>query len=124
MPSTTIFTGRSLIAFAAKLVHYVVSLIQLLLGVRLFLRIAGANPSNVFAAYTYELSSVFLVPFRGLFPGTTIEGSVFEWSTLFAMAVYAIAGYALIQLVLLLLPRPDVVEVEHDHIDVDTLSHV
>ncbi|MBP9850795.1 MAG: YggT family protein [Candidatus Peribacteraceae bacterium] len=124
MPNNSITTGQSLSAFVVKLVNYMTSLIVLLLGVRFFLRFAGANPSNVFAAYTYEFSSAFLVPFRGLFPGTIVEGSVFEWSTLFAMAVYAIAAYAVTQLIFLLVPRAEIVDTEHDHIDVDTLSHV
>jgi len=124
MRNRTITFAESPLALLLRVINYILGLAELLLGLRFFLRFIGANPRNVFAAYTYELSSVLLVPFRSIIPSTVVEGSSFEWSTLFAMAIYALAAYLLIQLILLFVPHADIVETTTETVDIDTLSDV
>ena len=119
MPSSTVVVGQSPITLLIRIINYAVTLIELLLGLRFFLRLSGANAASGFVSFIYQLSDVFLMPFRGIFPRIVVEGSVLEWSTLFAMAIYGILGYALIQLILLMVPHSNVIHTS-ETVDVDT----
>lgn len=74
--------------------------VESFLGLRFFLKLLGANGDNVFVSWVYDMSDVLLQPFRGIFPTHQFENSfIFEFSTLFAMLMYAIAGMLVIALV-------------------------
>lgn len=122
MPNNLITIGHSPVVLIIRLINYAVSIIEFLLGLRFFLRFAGANAGNGFVAFIYQFSDLFLAPFRSIFPRSVIEGSVLEWSTLFAMALYGIIGYALVQLILILTKKQELVEVDVEPLDIDTLK--
>lgn len=122
MPSNIITIDQNPVTLIVRLINYATSGIELLLGLRFFLRLAGANAANGFVAFVYQFADLFLAPFKNIFPRSVIEGSVFEWSTLFAMAIYGILGYALVQLILILTKKTEIVEVEP--LDTDTLRNV
>lgn len=124
MPNNIVAIGQSPVTLSIRLINYAVSIIEFLLGLRFFLRFAGANAANTFVAFLYQFSDLFLAPFRSIFPRSVIEGSVLEWSTLFAMALYGIVGYALVQLILILTKRDQMVEVDVEPLDIDTLKNV
>ena len=90
------------ITITVRIISAIVYVIEVLLGMRFFLRIAGANANNAIVQFFYGSSDVFLAPFRSIFATATIEGAALEWSTLFAMACYGIAGYIVIHLILAL----------------------
>jgi hypothetical protein len=71
-----------------QLVWMVVSLLQTLLAFRFVLKLTGANPDAGFTNFIYSITWPFTTPFHAVFSGTTIQGSVFEWTTLLAMLVY------------------------------------
>jgi len=51
-------------------------------------------------AWVYETSGAVLDPFRGIFPTTVFESTfVIEFSTIFAMIIYAIIAVLLVYLV-------------------------
>ncbi len=82
------------------LINLTISLVELALGLRLILRLFGANPATPFVQWVYDTSAPLLDPFRGIFPTRVLEGGfVFEFTTLFAMIIYALLGYFLIELV-------------------------
>lgn len=88
----------------ANLINVTISLVEAALGLRLLLRLLGANPNTPFVSWIYKTSDPLLDPFRGIFPTRILEGGfVFDFSTLFAMIIYALLGYFLIEL--LELPR-------------------
>lgn len=85
---------------AQKLVHVFTGAVLTVLGIRFVFKLLGANPANDFVDWIYDTSAVLLQPFRGIFPTEVIERTyVLEFSTLFAMVVYAVAGYLLFALV-------------------------
>lgn len=92
---------------AANIVWYVAGLLMILLGFRFVLALLGANPSNGFANFIYSVSHPFVAPFFSLFSydGTHYGVSRFELYTLIAMAVYAVAAWALARLFTLNRPR-------------------
>lgn len=86
-----------------NLIYGLFSLVEGFLALRFILKLFGANADNGFVSWLYEMSGVLLDPFRGIFPATVYKNSfVVEFSTLFAMVIYAIIAiliFALLDLV-------------------------
>lgn len=85
----------------AQIVWFIVGVITSLLLLRFILALLGANPANAFANFIYELSNLFVAPFRGLLQVSTVEYGVarFEFETLVAVAVYVLVGYGIVKLI-------------------------
>lgn len=81
-----------------QVVWYILGIIEVLLGFRFLLKLAAANPSAGFSRFIYTLTLPFAEPFLNVFPRSRVEGSIFEWTTLLAMAVYALIAWGLIKL--------------------------
>jgi|GEM_PF-2437870 len=120
--TTTALVTRSPVSWLLNIVSYTSGIIQFLLGMRFFLRLAGANASNGLVAMLYGFADIFLSPFRSIFPQSVVEGSVMEWSTLFAMAIYGILTYGLMQLILLLSPDKEIVHTSKEIVPDDELD--
>ena len=65
------------------------------------MKLFGANPGAGFTELIYTLSSIPLAPFRFVFSNNAVGSSVFEWSTLLAMAVYWVLVWGIIKLILI-----------------------
>lgn len=71
-----------------------------ILGLRFILKLFGANDSNGFVSWVYEMSGSLLAPFRGIFPSQVFENQyVLEFTTLFAMLVYAVVALLVIAVI-------------------------
>jgi len=86
---------------ATRILWYVFYVIEVLLGFRFILKLLGANPGAGFTDIVYTLSSIPLAPFRFVFSNDAVGGSVIEWSTLLAMAVYWVLVWGIVKLVLM-----------------------
>jgi len=86
---------------ATRIVWYIFYVLEVLLAFRFILKLLGANSSAGFTELIYTLSSVPLAPFRFVFETNAVGASVFEWSTLLAMAVYWVLVWGIIKLVLM-----------------------
>ncbi|HET7630293.1 MAG TPA: YggT family protein [Candidatus Saccharimonadales bacterium] len=96
--------------FLAGLINFFVAVVEIFLGLRVILRLFGANPANGFVEWIYNSSGVLMEPFRGIFPTETIAPDhVVDFSALFAMLVYALIGMAFLALATWLTPRDNVV---------------
>ena len=96
-----IMLGRLLAGF----INFFVVVAEIFLILRVVLRLFGANMNVPFVQWIYDSSSVLLDPFRGIFPAKEIvPGSVLDFSALFAMLVYGLAGMAFLALVAYLTP--------------------
>lgn len=83
-----------------NLLNFFFVLVESFLALRFILKIFGADASNGFVNWTYEMSGVLLDPFRGIFPAKVFENTyVLEFSTLFAMIIYAVAAILLGELI-------------------------
>jgi uncharacterized protein YggT (Ycf19 family) len=79
-------------------IDLVFGLAILALVLRFFLRLFGANPSTEFVNFIYMTSDPLLAPFRGVFAPLTVQpGNVLEFTTLFAILIYMIAAWLLIE---------------------------
>jgi uncharacterized protein YggT (Ycf19 family) len=59
----------------------------------------GANPANTFTAFVYQLSELFLWPFRGIVANPAFQNHVLEITSLIAMIVYPLIGWAIVRLI-------------------------
>lgn len=76
-----------------------------LIGIRVILRLIGANPGSWFTAFVYQLSDVFLWPFRNIVANPVFQNLVLEVTSLIAMLVYALVGWAMVRLIWVLFYR-------------------
>lgn len=120
--------GRERQVFTFKitqLVWFLLGILEALLGLRFLLKLIAANPNSPIAALIYAFTGLFLAPFRGLTPTPASGGMVLEITTLFAMLIYGLLGWAVERLVWLIFyrPRSHEVEVTETRTHEDNLHH-
>jgi hypothetical protein len=91
---------------AAQFVWLLFGILEGLLGLRFFLKLIAANPSNPFANLIYSFTDLFLWPFAGITGTPSTGGMVLEIHTLIAMVVYALVAWALVKLIWILFYHP------------------
>lgn len=97
MIDTAFMAGKPFVIFLTNLIAGVV---ETLLSLRVILKLFGANPRTPFVAWVYETSAPLLKPFIDIFPSPRIEGLfILEFSTLFALGIYAFVGYFIIEII-------------------------
>ena len=85
-----------------QIVWYILGVVEILLAFRFVLKLLGANPGAGFSSFIYGTTYVFATPFLAVFQNTrVIAGSIFEWTTLLAMAVYWIVAVGIIKIFLM-----------------------
>ena len=86
--------------FIIYLINVVFSIIEILIAVRIVLRLFGANPAAGFVQWIYATTDPLLAPFLGMFPSPALQGGfVIEFSAVFGLIVYAFIGYLLTEIV-------------------------
>jgi uncharacterized protein YggT (Ycf19 family) len=79
--------------------------LEALLGIRVILMLIGANPATPFTAFVYQLSELSLWPFRNIVANPAFGNSVLEITSLIAMIVYPLIGWAIVRLIWVLFYR-------------------
>ncbi|MGB5594453.1 MAG: YggT family protein [Crocosphaera sp.] len=69
---------------------FLVSALETLLVLRFILKLANANPDNLFAQVIYGFSNPFVAPFMNLFSDINLGNSVLEINTITAMIIYGL----------------------------------
>ena len=85
-----------------QIIYYLTGALALLLLLRVLLLLFGANPSNEFAQFIYNLSKPFVSPFDNLFGTPDFGKQVFDINSLVAIAAYAILAWLLSRLIWLI----------------------
>lgn len=82
-----------------SLIYAITGLVEFLVGMRVLLRLLGANPDNGFVNWIYSWSHPLVTPFSGIFGQDatitsigTVTHSVFDWTALIALIVYGLVG--------------------------------
>lgn len=84
--------------FIASIVSIVFGSIEVLIGLRIVLKLIGASVQAQFVRWVYLTTQPLLKPFMGMFPSpSTKTGIVLEFSALFALVVYSIVGLLIIK---------------------------
>ncbi|HEY8695915.1 MAG TPA: hypothetical protein VIR57_24595 [Chloroflexota bacterium] len=94
------------VAKVCQLVWLCAGIVEALIGLRVLLKLIGANPNNAFAAFAYNAAALFLAPFFGLTGSPAAGGSVLEVPSIIAMLVYAFVAWGLVRVIGLLFDRP------------------
>jgi hypothetical protein len=91
---------------ATQLIWLFLGILEILIGLRIFLRLIGANPNSIFVALLYGFTNLFLFPFEGLVGSPSGGGMVLEISSFVAMVFYALVAWAVERLVWVIFYRP------------------
>jgi len=92
--------ARGWIGVFAAWIGISLAAVEVILGFRLGFLLAGANPSNGFVDFIYDISDPLTEPFQGIVSNRGVDGSTFEPASIIAMLVYLVAGALLIALIL------------------------
>ena len=88
------------------LVAFVALLVETVLAFRLGFALGGANASNGFVDFIYDVSAPFVAPFETIRNEEIVGDGVFEPETFIAMAVYAVAAILIILFVSIITSAP------------------
>lgn len=73
-----------------QIIWFIATVLEILIGFRVFLKLIAANPQSGFASFIYGVTAPFLTPFVGLTTSPSANGSIFEFPSIIAMLVYAL----------------------------------
>lgn len=93
-------------AMATRIIWAVLGLIEILLGLRFMLKLIAANPDSGFAAFIYGITAPLLAPFTGLVGTPTSGGTILEFTTFIAGAVYALFFWIVVRVIRIASERP------------------
>lgn len=79
--------------------------LEALIGIRVILMLIGANPASTFTAFVYQLSELFLWPFRNIVANPAFQNNILEITSIIAMIVYPLIGWAIVRLIWVLFYR-------------------
>ncbi len=92
---------------ARQVVYLIFGIIEVLIAIRIVLKLLAANPSAGFTSFIYGVTGPLVGPFLGVFNETgTSSGSVFELSSVLALIVYMLLAYVIVRVIYVLSRRP------------------
>jgi YggT family protein len=94
------------LALVTQIIGAILGLLEILLGMRVVLKVIAANPDVGFATFVYGITKPFLAPFTALVGTPKSGGTILEVTTLIAMAVYALLFWIVIRAVRIAATRP------------------
>jgi len=89
-----------------QLIWLLLGILEALIALRIGLKLVGANPGSPIVALIYGFTGLFLFPFTGLINSPTAGNLVLELSSMFAMLIYGLIGWAVERVVWLIFYRP------------------
>ena len=89
-----------------QLIWLLLGILEALIALRVVFKLIGVNAANPFAAFLYNVTHIFVAPFASLTGAPAAGGMVLELSTLIAMIVYLLIGWALVRIVDVFFYRP------------------
>lgn len=104
-------TRRFLSFKATQIILLSFSILEILIALRIVLKLIGANPGNPTVALIYGFTSLFLIPFAGLIKSPAINGMILETSSIFAIVIYALTAVAFEKLIWVISSQPRSAEI-------------
>ncbi len=97
---------------AQRTIWTILTVMEVFLGLRFFLKWIAANPNSGFASFLYWVTDLVLWPFAGLVGNPTNGDSILEVTTLLAMLIYAILFWVALRVIQLTAYRPSAITVK------------
>jgi hypothetical protein len=91
---------------ATQLIWLFLGILEVLIALRIGLKLIGANPGSPIVALIYGFTNLFLFPFEGMTATPSAGGMVLEISSFFAMIIYALIAWIVERIVWVLFYRP------------------
>ena len=91
---------------ATQWIWLILGVLEVLIGLRVVLKLIAANPESPFAAFIYNASAIFLFPFAALVGTPASGGMVLEISSIIAMLVYALLAWGIERIIWVSFYRP------------------
>lgn len=91
---------------ATQLIWLLLGILEALIALRIGLKLIGANPESPIVALIYGFTFLFLFLFEGLVASPTAGSMALELSSMFAMLIYGLLGWAAERMVWLAFYRP------------------
>lgn len=92
------------LASTTQLIWLFVGIIEGLIGLRVVLKLIGANTANDFARFIYDAAAIFLAPFFSLTGSPAVGDMVLEIPSLIAMLLYALLGWVIVRIARVIWP--------------------
>jgi hypothetical protein len=89
-----------------QLIWLFFGVLEVMIALRIGLLLIGANPNSPIVAFIYGLTYLFLFPFAGVIGSPSSGNMVFELSSVFAMAIYALLAWIIERIVWVIFYRP------------------
>jgi uncharacterized protein YggT (Ycf19 family) len=84
----------------AQVIYVILGIIIALIIIRVVLKALAANAGAAFTSFVYGITDPLVAPFQGIFPTpTSSRGSVFEFSSIVAIVVYALIAWVVVRLI-------------------------
>ena len=83
----------------AQVVYIAFGVVEALIAFRVVLKLLAANPDAGFSSLIYAITWPFVALFQGVFPTPVSHSSVFEFSSVLAILVYALLSWVMVRLV-------------------------
>ncbi len=97
---------RSTLFQITRIIWSLLALLEVSLGLRFMLKLIAANPHSGFAAFTYGLTELFVLPFSGLVATWSSGAMILEVTTLIAMMIYVLLAWLAVQGIRIATDRP------------------
>ena len=91
---------------ATQMIWLLLGLLEAAIALRVVFKLVGVNAANSFATLLYNVTDFFVAPFASLTGAPAAGGMVLEISSIIAMFVYLLIGWALERIVYVLFYRP------------------
>ncbi len=91
---------------ATQLIWLLLGILESLLALRILFKLIGINAANPFATFLYGITGLFVAPFESLIGAPTAGGMVLEISSIIAMFVYLLVGWAIERIIYVSFYRP------------------
>src|SRR5687768_10874009 len=77
--------------WTARVIYFVFGVIEIVIAIRILLKLIAANEASGFARFIYGFTAPFLAPFQGVVNSPRARnGSTFELSSLLAILIYVL----------------------------------
>jgi uncharacterized protein YggT (Ycf19 family) len=84
----------------AQVVYVIFGIVIALIIIRVILKALAASTAAGFTGFVYGITDPLVAPFQGIFATpTSSRGSVFEFSSIVAIIVYALVAWAIVRLI-------------------------
>ena len=102
---------RVIVSRAVQVIWLLFGFLEALIGIRIVLKLIGANPAAFFSQAIYGITDVFLWPFAGLTSNPGVGTFQLEITSIIGLIVYALITWGLTRLIWILFYRPDTTQV-------------